>query len=90
MAVFNKTNVIEVVEATGTLYIHDQIQNPIIAKCWSVPQNVKHIHLLCDSTKLHVKVQLREAKTYAHYTFHEPTTVHSQEKKNGRNQVATS
>lgn len=30
----NKTNVIEVVEATGSLYIHDEIKNSIIfAKC---------------------------------------------------------
>lgn len=40
MAMFNKADVIELVEATGTLYIHDEIQNPIIAKCWSVPQNI--------------------------------------------------
>lgn len=78
---FNKADVIKLVEATGTLYIHDEFQNPIIAKCWSVLQNIKHIHSLCDSTKLHVKVQLREAKTYAYYPFYEPTTVHSQEKK---------
>lgn len=78
---FNKANVIEVVEATGTLHIHDEIQNSIIAKCWSVPQNIKHIHSLSDPTKLHVKLQLREAKTYAHYTFYEPTAVHSHEKK---------
>lgn len=69
MAMFNKANAIEVVEATGTLYIHDEIQNPMIAKCWSVPQNIKHIHSLSDSTKLHVKVKLREAKTYAHSHF---------------------
>lgn len=33
MTMFNKADVIELVEATGTLYIHDEIQNPIIAKC---------------------------------------------------------
>lgn len=76
-----KTNTIEVAEATGSLHIQDKIQNSIIfAKCWSVLQNIKHIHSLCDSTKLHENVQLREAKTHVHYTFCEQTTVYTNEK----------